>query len=110
MEDSSSIFNEVKVKNSISYNDIKSKYYDRTPVIIRSCPFEIEKKKYLVQSNMTIGQFGYYLRKTFSSKISYRDSLIIYINNKIPRNDVFFSTLENNNFVMVDLYKESTFG
>ena len=65
---------------------IRSKYPDRIPVICekadRSDIPDIDKKKYLVPSDLTVGQFVYVIRKRI--KLSPEKAIFIFINNVLP--------------------------
>ena len=67
---------------------IREKYPDRVPVIVeradkaeKSIP-DIDKKKYLVPSDLTVGQFVYVIRKRI--KLSPEKAIFIFIDNRLP--------------------------
>ena len=69
-------------------NRVINKYPDRIPIICqrsknasRDCP-NIDKIKYLVPRDLTIGQFLYVIRKRL--KLPSEKALFIFINNSIP--------------------------
>ena len=68
--------------------NILLKYPDRLPIICeksknapKDCP-EIDKKKYLIPNDLTIGQFVYVIRKRL--KLSPEKSIFLFINGYIP--------------------------
>lgn len=75
---------------------IRSKYPDRVPVICekadhRSDIPDIDKKKYLVPSDLTVGQFHYVIRKRI--KLAPEKALFLFCSNSIPPNAALMSTL-----------------
>ncbi|KAE9279448.1 hypothetical protein PR003_g28231, partial [Phytophthora rubi] len=65
---------------------IRFKYSDRISVICekadRSDTPDIDKKKYLVPADLTVGQFVYVIRKRI--KLSPEKAIFIFINNVLP--------------------------
>ncbi|KAH7831396.1 putative GABA(A) receptor-associated protein [Monocercomonoides exilis] len=97
------------------------KYPDRIPVICekakRSDIPEIDKKKFLVQSDMTIGQFVFVVRKRI--KLSPEKAIFVFIDNSIPPSAAVLSTVYANyktkhsnddGFLYVTYSGENTFG
>jgi len=105
---------------------IKSKYPDRIPVIVEVDPGSrfalfskkdalqpLEKKKYLVPSDLTVGQFQYVIRQKL--KIDSTKSLFIFINNTIPPTSELISVLydqqkDSDGFVYFCVAETQTFG
>lgn len=96
---------------------IMEKYPDRRPLVVekdhRSDVEEIDKKKYLVPMDLTIGQFIYVIRKRI--KLSPEKAIYIFINNCIPPTNALISDVYEKNkgedgFLMVIYSSESTFG
>ncbi len=97
---------------------IRAKYPDRIPVIVEKDPRDkniedIDKKKYLVPGDLTIGQFQYVIRKRI--KLNSEKALFMFINGKLPASSHLISTVydENQNeqgFLMVTYSGENTFG
>ena len=96
---------------------IMEKYPDRRPLVVekdhRSDVEEIDKKKYLVPMDLTIGQFIYVIRKRI--KLSPEKAIYIFINNSIPPtsalvSDVYEKNKGEDGFLMVVYSSESTFG
>mmetsp|Transcript_20035 Transcript_20035/g.24311 ORF Transcript_20035/g.24311 Transcript_20035/m.24311 type:complete len:95 (+) Transcript_20035:352-636(+) len=65
---------------------IREKYPDRIPVICERDPRsdipDIDKKKYLVPQDLTVGQFVYVIRKRI--QLSPEKAIYIFINNVLP--------------------------
>ncbi|KAH9651860.1 Autophagy-related protein 8C [Citrus sinensis] len=65
---------------------IREKYPDRIPVIVekaeRSDIPDIDKKKYLVPADLTVGQFVYVVRKRI--KLSAEKAIFIFVKNILP--------------------------
>jgi GABA(A) receptor-associated protein len=62
------------------------KYPDRVPVVVqlleKSTLPDIDKKKYLVPNDITVGQFIYIIRKRI--KLEPEQAILIFVNNTIP--------------------------
>lgn len=99
---------------------IISKYPDRIPIICEKNQFTnnyinntLDKKKYLVPKDLTIGQFTYVLRKRM--KLSSTDAIFLFINNIIPQSGESMDKLYDKNkdddlFLYVLYSNENTFG
>merc|ERR1712126_784258 len=65
---------------------IRRKYPDRVPVIVEKSPKarigDLDKKEYLVPSDLTVGQFYFLIRKRISLRPE--DALFFFVNNVIP--------------------------
>jgi GABA(A) receptor-associated protein len=95
------------------------KYPDRIPIICErttklnlNLPY-IDKNKYLVSPNITIGQFIYIIRKRI--KINETQTLYFFINNTIPSsNQLLYQiyTIHKNKdgFLYITYTLENTFG
>lgn len=72
---------------------IRIKYPDRVPVICekadRSDIPDIDKKKYLVPADLTVGQFQYVIRKRI--KLAPEKALFVFCSNHIPPTGKFIS-------------------
>jgi len=104
-------------KRNNESNNIIQKYPDRIPIIVEKSYHSninlIDKSKYLVPKDMTIGQFVYIIRKRIDMKSS--QALFIYINNKLPPTSNLISTIYNENkdddgFLYIKYSGENTFG
>ena len=96
---------------------IRSKYPDRVPVICekadRSDIPDIDKKKYLVPADLTVGQFHYVIRKRI--KLAPEKALFLFCSNSIPPNAALMSTVyeeqkDEDGFLYIQYSGESTFG
>lgn len=102
------------------YNEsthIKSKYPNRIPIIVeqgeKSNIPDIDKHKFLVPGDMTVGQFIYIIRKRI--KLNPDQAIFIFVNNVLPPTSHVISTLyqEHKNedgFLYISYTGESTFG
>jgi GABA(A) receptor-associated protein len=75
-------------------NRILSKYINYIPVIVEKVDIKcenIDKKKYLVPQNLTVGQFIYILRKHI--KLSPEKAMFFFVNNTIPNTSTTVDTL-----------------
>ena len=97
---------------------ILAKYPDKIPIIVeksRGCNNinDIDKKKFLVPSDLTMGQFVYVIRKRI--KINSDTAIFLFINNKLPPTSSSLSGIydENKNedgFLYILYSGENTFG
>ena len=97
-----------------------SKYPDRIPIIVnrsKSAGLEvpyIDKHKFLVPSDLTIGQFQYVIRKRLS--LEPHKALFMFINNCVPPTSSLVSTIydeckdPDTLFLFVTYSMENTFG
>ncbi|KAF3837055.1 hypothetical protein F7725_004519 [Dissostichus mawsoni] len=64
---------------------IRKKYPDRVPVIVEKAPKarigDLDKKKYLVPSDLTVGQFYFLIRKRIHLRA---EDALFFVNNVIP--------------------------
>jgi GABA(A) receptor-associated protein len=102
---------------------IRSKYPDRVPVICEKADAnarssssdipDIDKKKYLVPADLTVGQFHYVIRKRI--KLAPEKALFLFCANTIPPNAALMSTVyeeqkDEDGFLYIQYSGESTFG
>merc|ERR1712066_1081262 len=84
---------------------IRRKYPDRVPVIVEKSPKarigDLDKKKYLVPSDLTVGQFYFLIRKRISLRPE--DALFFFVNNVIPPTSATMGSLYqvDNNYDVV---------
>ena len=113
------------ISNKSSENDqivfdaerILTRYPDRIPIIVNKqeggdVP-EIDKKKYLVPKDLTLGQFIYIIRKRI--KLEPEQALFLFVNGKIYPNSEPLSVIYNSNknedkFLYITYSGENTFG
>jgi GABA(A) receptor-associated protein len=96
---------------------IKKKYPERIPVIVEklnnSTIYNIDKKKFLVPCDLTVGQFIYVIRNRI--KLAPEDSIFIFINNSLPNSSSIMSQIykehkHEDGFLYVKFSGENTFG
>ena len=97
---------------------IMSKFNDRIPIICEKnqldiyCP-DIDKHKYLVPRDITIGQFMFVIRKRIN--LAANDALFLFINNSIFSSNITINSIYDANknedgFLYITYSRESTFG
>jgi GABA(A) receptor-associated protein len=96
---------------------IVRKYPDRVPVIVEKSPKarvkDLDKKKYLVPSDLTVGQFYFLIRKRIQLRAE--DALFFFVNNTIPPTSATMGSLyqehkEEDNFLYIAYSDESVYG
>lgn len=96
---------------------IRGKYPDRVPVIVEQAAKttlpDIDKKKYLVPSDLTVGQLVYVIRKRV--KLRPDQAIFIFVNKVLPPTaalllDVYEQNKDKDGFLYVTYSGESTFG
>ncbi|CAN1165728.1 Autophagy-related protein 8C [Linum perenne] len=96
---------------------IREKYPDRIPVIVekaeRSDVPDIDKKKYLVPADLTVGQFVYVVRKRI--KLSAEKAIFVFVKNTLPPTAAMLSAIYDENkdedgFLYMTYSGENTFG
>ena len=96
---------------------ILAKYPDRVPVVVERAPKtdlpDIDKHKFLVPNDLTVGQFVYVIRKRV--KLSPEKAIFIFINGILPPTASLMSTIYNDhkgedNFLVILYSGENTFG
>ena len=99
---------------------VRKTHPDRIPVIIepeskwyRSDLPELDKEKYLVPMDLTIGQFMFIIRQRI--KLAPEKSIFLFINGKLPPTAELMSTIDANErdedgYVYAKLCGESSYG
>ena len=96
---------------------IRTKYPDRIPVIVeraeKSDIPDLDKKKYLVPADLTVGQFVYVIRKRI--KLSPEKAIFIFVNNVLPPTAALMSSIydehkDDDGFLYIAYSGENTFG
>lgn len=97
-----------------------TKYPDRIPVICEKIDSkknkdipEIDKKKYLVPNDLTIGQFLYVVRSRI--KLPSEKAIFLFIDGSIPSTSLMLSQLyqskkDKDGFLYIEYSGENTFG
>ncbi|KAL6657964.1 hypothetical protein ACP70R_005744 [Stipagrostis hirtigluma subsp. patula] len=96
---------------------IREKYSDRIPVIVEKAGKtdvpEIDKKKYLVPADLTVGQFVYVVRKRI--KLSPEKAIFVFVKQTLPPTASLMSAIYEENkdedgFLYMTYSGENTFG
>jgi len=97
--------------------NIRLKYPNRIPIFVsrscnNNCP-KIDRNKYLVPNDLTLGQFMFVIRKRL--KLNSEDAIYLFINNKVPPTSSLLSQIYEHNkskdgFLYIVYSGESTFG
>ncbi|XP_057470615.1 autophagy-related protein 8C-like [Actinidia eriantha] len=96
---------------------IREKYPDRIPVIVekaeRSDIPDIDKKKYLVPADLSVGQFVYVVRKRI--KLGAEKAIFVFVKNTLPSTAALMSAIYEENkdedgFLYITYSGENTFG
>nr|CAB3458077.1 unnamed protein product [Digitaria exilis] len=96
---------------------IREKYPDRIPVIVEKAGKtdvpDIDKKKYLVPADLTVGQFVYVVRKRI--KLSPEKAIFVFVKNTLPPTASLMSAIYEENkdedgFLYMTYSGENTFG
>lgn len=93
------------------------KYPDRVPVLVekseKSDVPDIDKHKYLVPMDLTLGQFVYIIRKRI--ELDSQKAIFVFVNNTIPPTSALMGTIYNEHkdddlYLRVTYTGENTFG
>jgi len=104
-------------KRSKESNRILTKHPERIPIIVcksTNCDLpDIDKQKYLVPKDMSLGQFIYVIRKRI--KLQANEALFILVNNVLqPSNksiqEIYEDHKDVDNFLYIIYSSENTFG
>jgi GABA(A) receptor-associated protein len=97
---------------------IRAKYVDRIPVICekdkRSIILEIDRTKFLIPVDLTVGQFSYVIRKRI--KLQPEKAIFLFVNgNTIPPtaamiNQIYKEYKDEDGFLYITYASENTFG
>lgn len=98
-------------------NKIRKKYPERIPIICEEFPkngaLKLDKNKYLVPHDLTLGQFVFVVRKQI--QIPPEKAIFLFINNLLPATSALMSALyetekDKDGFLYIAIREESTFG
>lgn len=100
----------------IQSTNIRCKYNNRIPIIVEKMSkkdIDIDKNKYLVPVELTLGEFIYILRKRLN--ITSDKALFIFINNTMPNSSINIYNIYNKHkepdgFLYLHYYFQETFG
>lgn len=96
---------------------VKDKYPDSVPTIVEKSSSSdiasLDKKKYLVPKDITMGQFTHIIRRRL--KIDSSQAIFIFTGNTVVPNTMLFSEIQKNHededgFVYLVYTSENTFG
>ena len=110
--------NNTFIKRHAEAMKIKEKFPDRIPIIVYKHPNEktlpsLNKSKYLVPRDLTIGQFIFIIRKRI--ELEPEKALFIFINNILPPtsqlvSEIYDKEVDDDGFLYVVFTGENTFG
>lgn len=101
----------------IESQNILERYPDRIPIIVErhanSSIADIDKKKYLVPNDLTMGQFMYVIRKRI--KCPAEQAIFLFVDGILPTTSDIMSTVYNkykndDGFLYITYSGENTFG
>lgn len=117
---------QVTFKNEFRFEDrfnestrVLTKYPDRVPIICErslrarnDCPF-IDKRKYLVPRDLTMGQFLYVIRKRLN--LPSEKAIFLFVGNTIPSTtrliqQVYQTHKDADNYLYITYDQENVFG
>lgn len=95
---------------------IMEKYPDRRPIIIEKhhkCQYNIDKNKYLVPTDLTVGQLLFVIRRRL--KLTSEKAIFMFCNNSMPPTSQFINELyeehkDSDCFLYLEYTDENTFG
>eukprot|EP01121_Diplochlamys_sp_Union-15-3_P019896 TRINITY_DN7602_c0_g1_i2.p1 TRINITY_DN7602_c0_g1~~TRINITY_DN7602_c0_g1_i2.p1 ORF type:complete len:138 (-),score=38.21 TRINITY_DN7602_c0_g1_i2:49-414(-) len=97
---------------------IRAKWSDRLPVIVEKAPKsdapEIDKKKFLVPQDITVGKFVYEIRKHMTT-LSPEKAIFLFVNDSLPPSSAVMSQVyerykDEDGFLYITYSGENTFG
>ena len=96
---------------------LRNRYPDRIPVLVdrarRTDPI-LDKNKFLVPSDLTVGQLVYTVRKRLTKDLKPADALFFFINNTLVPTSALVSQIycehAQNGFLRIVYSTENTFG
>lgn len=106
------------VERKKEYEKISQKYSNKIPIICekniknKDSP-DLDKNKYLVPNDLTVGQFLYVIRKRM--KLPPEKGIYIFIDNTIPSTSQYLNVLhslykDEDGFLYITYSSENTFG
>nr|GMC85222.1 autophagy-related protein 8F [Ipomoea batatas] len=104
-------------KRRVEATKIREQYPDKIPVIVeraeRSDIPNIDKRKFLVPSDLTVGQFVFVIRKRI--QLSSEKAIFIFVDNVLPTTGALMSAIyeekkDDDGFLYVTYSGENTFG
>ena len=120
------MYSSISFKHEFRFQDrldearrVLNKYPDRIPIICErsltstiDCPI-IDKRKYLVPRDLTMGQFLYVIRKRL--RLLPEKALFLFVNGTIPPttsliNEVYNRHKDDDGYLYISYAQENTFG
>ena len=105
-------------ERKIESQRIRSKYPNRIPIIVtkgETCTLnDIDKNKYLVPIDITLGQFIFIIRKKI--ELNQNEGLYLFINNNVLGSvsslmiDIYKNHKDEDGFLYITYQNENTFG
>lgn len=101
---------------------VKHKYPEHVPIVVTTNAKDLKllKSKYLVGSDLSVGQFQLIIRKKLQNKINSTESLFLLVKHKdngilLQTNDLIAEVYEKYadpdiQMLFIEIYKENTFG
>ena len=99
---------------------MRTKYPNKVPIVVEpitggNVAFVLDKKKYLVPNNRTLGWFMAYLRRYHITKLQEGDGLYTVVGNTIPGSNCVLGELLNTHgdedgLLQLEIHLESCFG
>lgn len=111
---------DIKLKTTLEQRQqesskIMKKYPDRVPIIVESKTdgLNIDKNKFLVPRDLTMGQFIFTIRKRV--QLAPEKALYLFVNDKIPGTSSLISQIydqdhDEDGYLYCQIAEESTFG
>lgn len=98
---------------------VRAKYPDRIPIVLERAPKQdssipdIDKNKYLVPGDLTVGQFMYVIRKRI--RLTPDKAIFVFINNVLPTTSTMITDMydqyhDEDGFLYLTYSGENTFG
>ena len=96
---------------------IRSKYPDRIPVIVEKNPknqiADIDKHKFLIPSELTIGQLMFIIRKRIN--LNQEQAIFLFVNNRLPQateqvSSIYDKEKDEDGFLYIHYSGENCFG
>lgn len=102
-------------KRKSEANKMINKYPDHIPIVVESKGLikSIDKSKFIVNNDLTVGQFIHVIRKRI--KLEPTESIYVLVGNAIPMqsttlSEVYKEHKDKDNFLYMTYCKENTFG
>lgn len=117
METDKSFFTKSASNRKEEVERVLEKYPDRIPIIVeidkKSGLPELDKTKYLISRDLTVGQFQHVIRKRIS--LTPDKAIFFFVNNTLPTTSEIMSNVydkhkDEDGFLVMRVTSENTFG